>query len=235
MSFGFVLCGVLAAAGFLFYQRQSAIRLEVPKQTRQRHGWLSVAGAALWLTVTAAVAGAGLFSRFDARPPPFAGLFVSVLAVSFGLAFSGVGRRWLMGLTVAELIGAQAVRLPLELVMHQAATEGVMPPQMTFSGEGLNFDIVSGALALPVALLIAKGIAPRILAWAWLGLAWTTLIAVLAIALASTPIIHAFGTDATHLNTFVAYFPFVWLPAGPVVLALAGQLVLTCQLLKTRG
>ena len=52
------------------------------------------------------------------------------------------------------LIAFHGFRLPLELIMHEAATEGVMPPQMTFTG--LNFDITTGATALLVAALSAR-------------------------------------------------------------------------------
>ena len=47
----------------------------------------------------------------------------------------------------------------------------------------------------------------------------------LGIAIVSTPIVHVFGTDPQKLNTWIAFFPFVWLPAGPVVFALAGHLI----------
>ena len=43
---------------------------------------------------------------------------------------------------------------------------------------------------------------------------------ILALALASTPMIHAFGQDPRRLNTFVAHVPFVWLPAVLVLAAL---------------
>ncbi len=54
---------------------------------------------------------------------------------------------------------------------------------------------------------------------------------VLGLALASTPMIHAFGQDARAVNTFVAYVPFVWLPAVLVVAAIAGHIVITRKLL----
>jgi hypothetical protein len=44
-------------------------------------------------------------------------------------------------------------------------------------------------------------------------------------------VVHAFGTEPAHLNTWVTHPPFVWLPAGPVTFALAGQIVLLRKLL----
>ena len=63
----------------------------------------------------------------------------------------GFGRRFADKLPLVALIGFQAFRLPLELVMHRAAAAGIMPNVMMFTG--YNFDIVTGATALPLALL----------------------------------------------------------------------------------
>lgn len=94
--------------------------------------------------------------------------------------------------------------------MHQAASEGTMPPQMTFTGA--NFDIVTGATALIVALLAARGWAPRWLVLGWNALGSALLLTILAIAIASLPAFAAFGREPERLNTWVAYFPFVWFP-----------------------
>ena len=85
--------------------------------------------------------------------------------------------------------------------MHRAAAAGVMPVQMSFSG--WNFDIVTGATAL-VLLPVADRV-PRAVIVAWNVLGMALLAAILAIAVASTPLFAAFGSD--QLNTFVAY-PF---------------------------
>jgi hypothetical protein len=50
------------------------------------------------------------------------------------------------------------------------------------------------------------------------------------VALAAMPLIHAFGTAPEALNTWVAYFPFVWLPASLVTLAIAGHIVVLRKL-----
>ena len=92
---------------------------------------------------------------------------------------------------------------------------------MSFSGA--NFDIASGIGACLLAPLIALGRAPR-----WLVLAWnvlgTTLLAIgVAIAIAATPMFRAFGDG--ELNTWVAHFPFVYLPSVMVAFALVGHLL----------
>lgn len=196
-------------------------------------------GGALWFALSAGLAASGLLARFDARPPPIVPFMVGALSLGLGLGLSPLGRRLAAGWPLAALIGVQALRLPLELVMHRAAAAGVMPVQMSFpgldAGRGWNFDLVTGALALPVAWLIGTGRAPRALAWLWNGLGVATLAGVLAIAVASTPLLHAFGAAPARLNTWVAYVPFVWLPAGPVVFALLGHVVIARKLYGERA
>ena len=43
--------------------------------------------------------------------------------------------------------------------------------------------------------------------------------------------VRAFGDDPRHVNTWVLFFPYVWLPAVLVTIALAGHIVLTRALL----
>ena len=49
--------------------------------------------------------------------------------------------------------------------MHAAAEEGVMPREMSYSG--YNLDIVTGASAALLAILLFAGAAPRALVLAW--------------------------------------------------------------------
>ena len=66
------------------------------------------------------------------------------------------------------------------------------------------------------------------------GLAIAALLAIVAIALLTSPMLHAFGTDPAHLNTWVAEVPYVWLPAMLVAFAVAGHVVITRALLRGR-
>jgi len=168
-----------------------------------------------------ALAQSGLFQRWDLRPPPFLLMFALVTLLTVRLALSSLGLKLATALPFAILIGAQAFRLPLELVMHQAAIEGVMPPQMSFSG--YNFDIVTGTSALLLATLLTMKMAPRTFIWLWnlMGLALLGTIA--GLALTSMPILQMFGPD--KVNTWVTYAPFVWLPGLLVQIALFGHIL----------
>jgi len=112
--------------------------------------------------------------------------------------------------------------------MHRAYTEGVMPIQMSYSGR--NFDILAGVTAIPVAWALSLGIGGRRLAFAWNILGAVLLVNIIVIAAASTPFIGAFGPDA--LNTFVAYPPFIWLPAVLVLTAVTGHLLIARALAR---
>jgi hypothetical protein len=222
----------LGAAGIAVYGYARAGRaLGEDDAARVRAAGRATAFAVGWMALTAAVAARGLLADFNRRPPPFALFLVVTLISALVLGFSRPGARLARGLPLAALVGFHAFRLPLELVMHRLARDGIMPPQMTYTGR--NFDIVSGATSILVAALLARG-APRWLAGLWNVLGVALLVAIVSIAVVSTPPIHAFGSDAAHVNTFVAHFPYVWLPAVLVWLALFGHVVLTRALWGAR-
>ena len=177
------------------------------------------------------VAASGALARFDRRPPPIAVLFLASAAVSVGLGFSPFGDRFLRGLPIWAMVLTQAFRLPLELLMHEAAVEGVMPVQMSYSGR--NFDILTGATAILVACLLAAGYGGRRLAAAWNLLGTLLLANILGIAVMSTPVFALFGPE--RLNTWVAYPPFVWLPTVMVVCALAGHILVWRHVLRRQA
>ena len=186
---------------------------------------------AAWMGLTWLVAASGTLADFSRRPPPMLLLFVTLVALSIMLTFSRFGSRFVEGLPMWILVLGQAFRLPLELLMHRAADEGIMPVQMSYSG--WNYDIMTGATALPVAWLLARGVRhARALAFAWNVLGTLLLANIVTIAMVSTPLVAAFGKD--QLNTWVAHPPFVWLPAVMVVCAMTGHLVIFRKLKASR-
>jgi hypothetical protein len=193
---------------------------DLPPAARRRRTVLAGAGIALWLGAQAAAALSGWLSRFELRPPPIVIWFASMLVMTLALAWSGFGRRFADKVPLAALIGFQAFRLPLELVMHRAASAGIMPNVMTFTG--YNFDIVTGATALPLALLAWRRPLPRRLILLWNALGQILLIVVAAVAFAASPVFRAFGDD--QLNVWVTRFPYVWI-AVMVAAALFGHVV----------
>jgi small-conductance mechanosensitive channel len=178
------------------------------------------AGASIWMGVTLALADRGTFLNWNATPPPFALLVVTIVALGVAIAFSPLGAR-LAHLPLWTLVAVQAFRLPLEIAMHALVSRGLMPEQMSYTGR--NFDVLTGATAVVVAGLVAMGVGGRKLVTAWNVGGLILLVNIVAVAILSTPTFAAFGPD--RLNVFVFYPPFVWLPAVLVLAALAGHLI----------
>ena len=150
-------------------------------------------------------------------------LVLGVLVVSLTLAFSGVGTRIAQHIPLWALVAIQSFRLPLELAMHALVERGIMPVQMSYSGR--NFDIVTGATAIVVAMLVKAGYGGRRLVGVWNVLGLALLVNVVTVAIVSTPRLRLFRRRPRR-DVFVTYPPFVWLPAVMVVAALAGHLVI---------
>jgi len=157
----------------------------------------------------------------------------SVFVAAFVLAGSSLGGRLARATPLATLVGVQAFRLPLELFMHRAYERGIMPVELSYSG--YNLDIVTGttAAALFIALR-ARPTLPGTIVWIWniWGLWCLGVIAV--VATAGSPMVRAFGDDPAHINSWVLFFPYVWLPTVLVTFALAGHVIVTRVLLSKR-
>jgi len=191
--------------------------------------WL---GILIWLAVSALAALSGGLARLDLRPPPFL-LFAAVIilgACAFGLSRAGAV---MATLPWSLLVGLNAFRFPLELAMHRAAVEGVMPEQMSYTGR--NFDVLTGVSALVLGLALARAPLPRWIVAAWNLFGSVALLNIVTIAILSTPMVHAFGTEPANLNTFVTFFPFVWLPAILVAAAMALHIIVARALLRDRS
>lgn len=189
-------------------------------------------GLIAWMVLTELVALSGILSRWDILPPPLMPLVVLSLVLSTSLAMSRFGKLLALGLPLWALVGFQAFRLPLELVLHRLFDDGVLPPQMTYSG--MNFDILTGITAIVVAAWAAVGRLPRgvLLAWNLLGL--TLLVVIVTIAVLSMPgPLRAFLNDPP--NSIVATSPFVWLPTLLVQAAWFGHLLVFRRLAATKN
>lgn len=184
-----------------------------------------------WLGITLA-AGAGGLIGFDGRPPTALLFFASVFAVAFGVGLSPVGWRLARGLPLALLVGFHGFRVLVELLMHRAYVEGLMPVQMSY--EGRNLDVLSGLTAIPVALLLARGRGSLALvrAWNWLGLLLLANIVVVGLLSAPLPIRVFLNEPA---NVWLTRAPWVWLPASMVLAALLGHLLVFRRLAAERA
>lgn len=171
-----------------------------------------------WLGLQAALVASGRMASLPLNGLPV--FFLPVLLIWTALALSPVGARIAATLPLTALVGFQAFRLPLELVLHAWFRQGVIPETMTWSGQ--NWDIVSGILASVCAPLAHRH------RWAArlaniVGLA--LLLNVMRVALLSTPV--PFGWDIEPKLLLAFHLPYAFI--GPVCVggALFGHLVLT--------
>jgi hypothetical protein len=197
-------------------------RLGVPGVAAGRFAAYAAVGTAAWMAGTYALAASGRLA-FGPMPPPLGVLFVAIAVGSVALGTSRLGERLARGLPLAVLVGAQAFRLPLEVAMHRAYTEGVMPVQMSYAG--WNFDVLSGIGALVVAVLLAMRRAPLGVVRVWNWMAVLLLTNVLVIAWLSTPTpLRVFTSEPA--NVWITHPPFVWLPSVLVFAAILGHVLL---------
>jgi hypothetical protein len=226
---GFVLLPLLVSVGFVLAYEWAGRRLGEDAAVRRRRATRLGAAVFAWLLITAIMAATGVLRRFDATPPPFAGLALAVGILGVVVPLSPVGALLVRGLPLWFLVGFQIFRFPLELLMHRAYVEGVMPVQMSYSGR--NYDIVTGITAGALGVWLAQRPVQRWVVMSWNILGFVLLANIVIIAIVSTPVFGWFGRE--RLNTFVTYPPFVWLPAILVTAALMGHILVWRWLSET--
>ena len=184
-------------------------------------------GILVWMLLGAVLARSGILSRFSSVPPPIALLFASGFVATIALGMSRWVRR-LIELPLAILIAVQSFRILVEVLIHTSSTIGLAPIQMTWSG--YNFDIFTGVTALALAPFASVASTRLVFSWNCLGLA--LLIWVVGIAIISLPTrFQLMRPD----NTWVASFPYVWLPTVLVTSALLGHIVIFRKLAMKRN
>ena len=173
-----------------------------------------------WLTITGVSAERGVL-HFEA-PPTMLGAIVASVALAVGIGLSPLGKRMALGLPLAALVGYQGFRIAVELLMHRAYKEGLMPVQMSYSGR--NFDIVTGITAVLLGAWLATGrrSRPLVVAWNVLGLALLANILVVALLSAPTPL-RVFMNEPS--NVWITHAPWVWLPTVMVLAAMLGHVL----------
>jgi hypothetical protein len=175
------------------------------------------AGIGLWMVVTALLAKSGVLLQFTGIPP-ISFMLVSGVALTLFLGLSKVGLR-IASLPLGWLIGFQSFRIGVEILIHASSGLGLAPPQMTWSG--MNFDIVTGVTALFLAPLANRLPRAVLLGWNMMGLGLLVWVVMVAIVSFPTPF-QLLHPD----NTWVARFPYVWLPSILVTAAMLGHVVL---------
>lgn len=212
LAFVVVCAFVLASIGYAL------------KRSKQRVIRIGCAGLS-WLVLAAAVVRFGLD---ESQPMPGAMVFL-VLSnlVGLGFALSPIGGRIAGAISLSALVAFQAFRLPLELILHKWAEDGVIPGSMTWTGQ--NWDIVTGILAIAIAPFASRSVR---LAWVFNFVGFTLLLNVARVAILSSPV--PFGWDVTPKLLLAFHLPYALIVPICVAGALAGHVILTRALLRRR-
>lgn len=184
---------------------------------------IAAVALAVWLGVMGGLVASGKMTTLPMNGLPF--FFGSILLICVDLGLSPVGARLATGVPLAALVGFQAFRLPLELVLHEWAAQGTIPETMTWTGQ--NWDIVSGIAALACAPLAGRyPVAARIANIVGFAL----LLNVMRVAIMSSPFPFSWGQQPPLL--LALHLPYALI--GPVCVggALFGHIVLTRALWK---
>jgi hypothetical protein len=145
-----LLCLVLILAGL-----RAALRRTVLDNKRQQKIFNSATAIiASWTILLLLLAQNGFFADFSKVPPRPALAVLIPLPFIFLFAFSKTGTQLIHSIPPQWLVLMQSFRIAVELLLLAAYTGGKLPIQMTF--EGMNFDVISGLLALPVGYLVAR-------------------------------------------------------------------------------
>ena len=177
----------------------------------------------LWLAVTGALSCTDKLHDFTQKPPSLAILLVlSFVGVYFGSYFPAAARL-ISNPGLVWLIGLQVFRVAVEIFLYLGHRAGFVPVQMTFGGR--NWDILTGLTALPMAWLVARNKAPKWLIYSWNAAGLALLLNVVVISVLSMPTpLRQFHNEP--VNTFVSFFPYVWLPAFLVQVAWLSHLLI---------
>ncbi len=182
-----------------------------------------------WAAISAALSLSGFLSDFSTFPPRMMIVLLVPLLVVLFFTFSSRSDIYLKKIPAAWIVLMQSFRVVVELFLWWAFLDELLPRQMTF--EGRNFDVLAG-LTAPIVALLWLGYHRRkpILVIIWNVLGLVLLFNIVIIALLSMPTPARFFMNEPA-NTLVATFPWVWLPALLVILALALHLLSIKQML----
>jgi len=223
----------IVCVAFIIFGLQAALK---------RTGWERIKGRkiltrtvlllAAWTALLLVLSDRGFFSQFETLPPRPALVLLIPLPIVLVIAFSKKGTQLLQSLPTQWLVWMQSFRIAVELLLLMAFLKNLLPVQMTF--EGLNFDILSGVLALPVGYLMSrkKSYAPQ-LAIAYNGIGMLLLLNILVIAVLSMPTPFRYFQNEPA-NTLVAQFPFILLPGILVPIAYTLHIFSLRQLLTRK-
>ena len=203
-----------ASIGFLLHAVKAA-------GLRYRPAQLLVFFLPLWIVFQAVLALGGFYQDLSSMPPRvvLTGVGPALLLILVYLLFF---RSFVERLPLKPLTLVHAVRISVEIVLWWLYQNGQVPRAMTF--EGMNFDIISGVVALVVyfaAFRQGRVNKKLLIAFNILGIVMLANIVSIAVMSLPTPF-QQMSFDQP--NRAVLYFPYIWLPTIVVPIVLFSHL-----------
>jgi hypothetical protein len=225
----FAAYSLLCTFVFLLGLQKAAERTGWPDNRRRSFLVKAIAGIALWIGLITVLSLSGFFNDFSRLPPRPLFLLLVAMAAIIIVAFSRPVQQILNVTPPHWLVYLQSFRIGVEILLWLSFTKNLIPVQMSW--EGYNYDVLSGLLALPAGYLMARYPSKA----RTVGIAYNTigillLLNILVIAVLSMPTPFRYFTNEPA-NTIVGRFPFIFLPAVLVVLAIALHVFSLRQLL----
>lgn len=223
-----ILLVIALFSTLMFALRFALYKLEVEKPQRDQFRIYVTIGFFIWLALLTLLSWSGFFRNFSSLPPRLFVALIPPLVLIIMLLFSKPFGNMLRVIPMSWPIYVQSFRILMEIFLWMGYNGGYVPEQMTF--RWLNHDIIVGITA-PMAgfVFFGKNRYRRLEAIIWNFFGIILLLNVLLVAILSTPSpFRVFMNEPA--NTFVAEFPFIFIPGFIVPFALAMHLFSLRQL-----
>ena len=175
-----------------------------------------IAAFTVWVASATALGAGGMLANATLRPPAIVYVFVPTVALVAFLARSRAGAVVASSFPLALLMGAESIRIVVELVLERLWHAGQLPRMLTF--HGANFDILIGLSAPVVATLYARRLLGARAALIWNIVGILSLANVVVRNVLTSPAIHVVSSEVP--NAAIGSFPYSFIPTLIVPLAL---------------
>ena len=145
-------------------------------------------------------------------------LMASLFIVGILFSFSTGGKQLALKTPLYILIGFQAFRFPLEILLHLWSDQGTIPETMTWTGS--NFDILAGLLSLGSFYFVKNN---KKLGYFVNAIGFVLLMNVLRVVIMSSPFPFSWPLDQPLQLIF--YFPYALIAPSFVLPAFVGHLL----------
>lgn len=152
-------------------------------------------------------------------------LLVSAIVFAVLFSFSKSGKKVSIEFSITALLGLQAFRLPLEIILHNWGETGTIPLTMTWSGQ--NLDIIAGIICLLGIPFYKKSLK---LTWLIQVLSFGLLLNVIRVAVMSSPF--PFSWPLERPLQLIFHMPYALIVPGFVTIAFICHLLVFRKLIN---